>query len=272
MKGIFEYFGKISAILTMCVGVGNLYAAQAPNPRTSSNSDTRSEVRSTQRGGGSANVVSRGATNRNVVTGNARSTAARTAVSPARGTTARTASSSKVVAFPKRADVTNVRSATPVSVSRSATTKANAGRSGRVNITKSGVGRLSRATAVFSDISKIGGGYGQCREAYATCMDQFCAAANDTYRRCFCSERFTEFRDTELALDEAKVLLQKFLIWNITFIQVYTNCKMACRRSRLFDCSVQGNAQRYGFPSQMPVITKKFLNLPLKNWKRNTTI
>ena len=210
MKGIFEYFGKISAILTMCVGVGNLYAAQAPNPRTSSNSDTRSEVRSTQRGGGSANVVSRGATNRNVVTGNARSTAARTAVSPARGTTARTASSSKVVAFPKRADVTNVRSATPVSVSRSATTKANAGRSGRVNITKSGVGRLSRATAVFSDISKIGGGYGQCREAYATCMDQFCAAANDTYRRCFCSERFTEFRDTELALDEAKVLLQKF--------------------------------------------------------------
>ena len=210
MKGIFEYFGKISAILTMCVGVGNLYAAQAPNPRASSNSDTRSEVRSTQRGGGSANVVSRGATNRNVVTGNARSTAARTAVSPARGTTARTASSSKVVAFPKRADVTNVRSATPVSVSRSATTKANAGRSGRVNITKSGVGRLSRATAVFSDISKIGGGYGQCREAYATCMDQFCAAANDTYRRCFCSERFTDFRDTELALDEAKVLLQKF--------------------------------------------------------------
>ena len=194
----------------MCVGVGNLYAAQAPNPRASSNSDTRSEVRSTQRGGGSANVVSRGATNRSVVTGNARSAAARTAVAPARVTTARTATNTKVVAIPKRADVTNVRSATPVSVSRSATTKANAGRSGRVNITKSGVGRLSRATAVFSDISKIGGGYGQCREAYATCMDQFCAAANDTYRRCFCSERFTEFRDTELALDEAKVLLQKF--------------------------------------------------------------
>jgi hypothetical protein len=41
-------------------------------------------------------------------------------------------------------------------------------------------------------------------------MDQFCANANDTYRRCFCSSKFTEFRDTEAALDQAKVLLQRF--------------------------------------------------------------
>lgn len=68
----------------------------------------------------------------------------------------------------------------------------------------------ARATAVFNDVSKIGGGYAQCRESYATCMDQFCANANDTYRRCFCSSRYSTFRDTELALDEAKVLLQRF--------------------------------------------------------------
>ena len=68
----------------------------------------------------------------------------------------------------------------------------------------------ARATAVFNDISKIGGGYGACRDSYATCMDQFCANANDTYRRCFCSARFTEFRDTEYALDEARQLLQQF--------------------------------------------------------------
>ena len=41
-------------------------------------------------------------------------------------------------------------------------------------------------------------------------MDQFCAKANETYRRCFCSGRFTAFRDTEEALDQAKVLLQQF--------------------------------------------------------------
>lgn len=68
----------------------------------------------------------------------------------------------------------------------------------------------ARATAVFNDISKIGGGYAACRESYATCMDQFCANANDTFRRCYCSEKFRGFRDTEDALDQAKVLLQQF--------------------------------------------------------------
>ena len=213
MKGLFEYFGKISAILTMCVGVGNLYAAQAPNPRASGHSDVRSDVRSVSRGdGSSAAVVSRGATNRGVVSNSARGTAARTAVAPARAMSARTATNTKVVAVPKRTNTTSVRSAVPSgTAARSAATPVNSGRSGKnIKITKSGVGRLSRATAVFSDISKIGGGYGQCRDSYATCMDQFCANANDTYRRCFCSGRFTEFRETELALDEAKVLLQKF--------------------------------------------------------------
>lgn len=210
MKGLFGYFGKVSAILTMCVGVGNLYAAQAPNPRGASHSDVRSDVRNTVRGdGGSANVISRGATNRNVVGG--RGTSARTAVAPARATTARTATNTKVVAIPKRTNATNVRSAVPATAARSAVANAKTGRnSGNIKITKAGLGRAARATAVFSDISKIGGGYGQCRDSYATCMDQFCANANDTYRRCFCSGRFTEFRETELALDEAKVLLQKF--------------------------------------------------------------
>ena len=195
----------------MCVGVGNLYAAQAPNPRGASHSDVRSDVRNTVRGdGGSANVISRGATNRSVVS-NGRGTAARTAVVPARATTARTATNTKVVAIPKRTNATNVRSGVPVAAARSAVAIAKTGRnSGNIKITKAGLGRAARATAVFSDISKIGGGYGQCRDSYATCMDQFCANANDTYRRCFCSGRFTEFRDTELALDEAKVLLQKF--------------------------------------------------------------
>ena len=68
----------------------------------------------------------------------------------------------------------------------------------------------SRATAVFNDVSKIGGGYAACRDSYATCMDQFCAAANETYRRCFCSDRFTDFRDTANALDEALQMLADF--------------------------------------------------------------
>jgi len=91
-------------------------------------------------------------------------------------------------------------------IARSAT---NSARSATKTSSVSRAGH-ARATAVFNDISKIGGGYAQCREAYATCMDQFCANANDTYRRCFCSQKYTEFRETEAALDEAKNLLMRF--------------------------------------------------------------
>ncbi len=68
----------------------------------------------------------------------------------------------------------------------------------------------ARATAVFNDVTKIGSGYANCRDAYATCMDQFCAKLNDTYRRCICSDKYSEFRDSEDALEEALTLLAKF--------------------------------------------------------------
>lgn len=99
-------------------------------------------------------------------------------------------------------------------VSRAATnalrTNARAGKN--VATTSNGLARagVARATAVFNDVSKIGAGYAQCRESYATCMDQMCANANDTYRRCFCSERFTQIRNTENALDQAMIMLQQF--------------------------------------------------------------
>lgn len=92
------------------------------------------------------------------------------------------------------------RSALPMSSARSATTK-----SAHMSRAAS-----TRATAVFDDVSKIGGGYAQCREAYNTCMDQFCAKANETYRRCYCSSRFLEFRDKESGLETAKEMLMQF--------------------------------------------------------------
>lgn len=69
---------------------------------------------------------------------------------------------------------------------------------------------VARATAVFNDVTKIGGGYSKCRDAYATCMDQICANANDTYRRCYCSDRFQEFRNTSDKLDAALRMLAEF--------------------------------------------------------------
>lgn len=68
----------------------------------------------------------------------------------------------------------------------------------------------ARATAVFSDISKMGEGYTRCRESYNTCMDQFCAGMNETYRRCYCSDNFRNLRDKEEAMDAATTMLAKF--------------------------------------------------------------
>ena len=80
----------------------------------------------------------------------------------------------------------------------------------------------SRATAVFNDVTKIGGGYSNCRDAYATCMDQFCANANDTYRRCFCSDKFQDFRDMSDNLDEALGMLADFQNNNLNVIDKTT--------------------------------------------------
>ena len=68
----------------------------------------------------------------------------------------------------------------------------------------------ARATAVFSDMSKLGDGYNNCRTVYNTCMDQFCAGANETYRRCFCSSSYRVLRNREDALDQAVTMLAQF--------------------------------------------------------------
>lgn len=193
---------KCFMAIMVAVSAGNVSAEQMPNPRATSGvaSSGRDGSRSVNRNSGSATVsrvattaqrrttTSRAATTNNIVS----SRNARTAVTPVGATRSATVARTGVVGAMRAGyapTVTNVRVATTANASRAA---------------------VARATAVFDDVSKIGGGYATCREAYSTCMDQFCAKANDTYRRCFCSSKFTEFRDTEAALDEAKNLLVQF--------------------------------------------------------------
>lgn len=106
-----------------------------------------------------------------------------------------------------------VRSAThnPASTARAASNQSVVGASRS---------SMARATAVFNDISKIGGGYAACREAYATCMDQFCANANDTYRRCICSAKYTDIRNTENAIDQALTMLAQFEDNNLAAVEL----------------------------------------------------
>ena len=193
---------KCFMAIMVAVSAGNVSAEQMPNPRATSGvaSSGRDGSRSVNRNSGSATVsrvattaqrrttTSRAATTNNIVS----SRNARTAVTPVGATRSATVARTGVVGAMRAGyapTATNARVATTANASRAA---------------------VARATAVFDDVSKIGGGYATCREAYSTCMDQFCAKANDTYRRCFCSSKFTEFRDTEAALDEAKNLLVQF--------------------------------------------------------------
>lgn len=217
LKVLSHLFCRVPGVLAMCVCASSAFCAQAPNPRSSGQAahnvrDSGKVVsRSmTNRDSGDGGVVSRGAIIRradnNVVSARAAKNTVARSGNVSRGTIGRSATVA-------RSGTINARSGVVPNVSRSAVPMSHKTARSASNVVNAGGARLAsgaRATAVFSDVSKIGGGYAQCRESYATCMDQFCANANDTYRRCYCSSKFTEFRDTEMALDEAKVLLQQF--------------------------------------------------------------
>ncbi len=192
-KGIFSWF---VAALAMIV-VDAVYAVPAPNPRAT---DSESVSRQT-----TGDVQSRRA---------AKSPTRIRAIGPTRITPNGGRVATTIVAV--RDNATNARAASTRTAvakrARSATGATNA-RAGKNTVSGlSGLARsaTARATAVFNDVSKISGGYAACRESYATCMDQMCANANDTYRRCFCSDRFTKFRDIENSLDQAMIMLQQF--------------------------------------------------------------
>lgn len=202
LKTKFIDFRWFFALLAVFGVSGECVAAQMQNPRAATVqtvSSPRNGTKTLDRGDGdSSAVVSRSAIRS---TGRAAKNV---------NTVSRSATTRQNVISPARAATVSARSATDTSKS---------GRSAKTSVT-SGISRaaISRATAVFNDLSKIGGGYLNCRDAYATCMDQFCAKANDTYRRCYCSQKFLEFRDTEDALTAANTLLQQFEDKNLSAV------------------------------------------------------
>ena len=192
-------FVGLLTIGTLVFGAVPGLAAAPSNPRGVSG-DVNARAKTSDDSG----VIQRSATPNVTTRGNAARSGIAGRVSARGAVTSNVARSGAIVIRSNTPAATVLRSAS----ARNESVPANTNRSA----TSNGVSRsaLSRATAIFNDVSKIGGGYASCRDAYATCMDQFCANANDTYRRCFCSSRFTEFRDTEDALNQAKELLMQF--------------------------------------------------------------
>ena len=142
-------------------------------------------------------------------------------------TTARTASRNAVARTATTAR-TNARPATTARTAKTPTTARNATSNtivrGAISNTNYGnvraATRPARATLTMNTMhsNTFGTGYNTCRDAYFTCMDQFCSTANDTYRRCVCSSKLGEVQSRERALSNAADQLSDFHNLNMAVI------------------------------------------------------
>ena len=78
--------------------------------------------------------------------------------------------------------------------------------------------RISRAAATTVATRTFGTNYNSCRDAYFTCMDQFCAVQNENYRRCVCSSKLQDIQNQEKLLSQTSNSLQDFEDLNIDMI------------------------------------------------------
>ena len=157
----------------------------------------RSDLQTNARSAGNTNV--RGAqSGRNVTT----SGPVRTA-STSRGVVSSRTASTRTLVPSTKSRATTQRVVTSTRVSRTATKQKTRGRA---------------ATNAGALTSTFGADYNTCHDAYFTCMDQFCATQNDTYRRCVCSSKLETIKSRERALGQAANQLQDFKDLNIEAI------------------------------------------------------
>ncbi|MDR1337851.1 MAG: hypothetical protein LBJ73_02365 [Rickettsiales bacterium] len=183
-------------------------------------------------------AVSRQNSDSNSIIARNESNVSRTAdAAPAR--TARTAATNVARDISARSESNVSRTATGARTARTAAPAAGAARTARTATTatarmatvtsaarSAAIGRSATAqkastarAAVTGAASKtFGTGYNACRDVYFTCMDQFCAKTDDTYRRCVCSSKLEDIKSKERALGQTGQQLQDFKDFNIDSI------------------------------------------------------
>ena len=82
----------------------------------------------------------------------------------------------------------------------------------------SGTVQIGRAATTTTQTNTFDPEYTACRDAYFTCMDQFCALQNDTYRRCVCSSKLETIKTRTRAISQTNTQLQDFKDLNISAI------------------------------------------------------
>ena len=184
----------LPVILACCIGIGGSNAAVRDATTISRNAVK--PAASVNRASRQNNVVSRATTQSVKV----RATDAQTTRSNTRNTISRTATPATSRTATSRVATTSGRTA------RAATTKTET--------------KVSRAATNTNQTNSktFGTGYNTCRDAYFTCMDQFCAAQDETYRRCVCSSRLNEIKTKQRALAQSADQLQDFKDLNIEAI------------------------------------------------------
>lgn len=193
---------RITFLVTLLISVGVANAAVRSEKSVNRNQSSQTTVRTT---------TQRTSNNKNIVVRNTAQKTTQRTNTPARN--ARTATQ------------TSVRTGT---VSRTAqpnlSTKRKNSRVAQSINTNSARAIVSRAALGAPEpAEKMGDGYNKCRDAYFTCMDQFCGTVNDTYRRCYCSSKLTEIQSRERALSQAANQLQDFKDLNLNVINKTAN-------------------------------------------------
>ena len=136
----------------------------------------------------------------------------------ARTTTTATSRATSARATTGDTNTVPTRSTRTTNTSRTATATRTANRnttSEHKNISRP-ARTATTATTLQSDT--FGTGYNACRNAYFTCMDQFCATQNDSYRRCVCSSRLEQIKSRENLLSDTANQLQDFKTFNLEAI------------------------------------------------------
>ena len=91
---------------------------------------------------------------------------------------------------------TTKRSASARNASNKVVTERNTPKKTIVARSASKAQRIVRAAATVKTRT-FGTNYNSCRDAYFTCMDQFCATQNENYRRCVCSSKLKNIQNQE---------------------------------------------------------------------------
>ncbi len=130
-------------------------------------------------------------------TTNARSASAKTTV--LRGTAARSTTT------PQRTTSTISRATTqPLIPMRVINTRTPSQTPVKATTSQSVTARATTSDVTFSTTdTRTGAEYENCKNAYFTCMDQFCQLKNDDYRRCSCSDRVYELSEIRKVMQEA---------------------------------------------------------------------